>query len=112
MGRYVYIDKDSRKGRFGIGVGIFQVLADRALTRVPNLVSDPVRASHHRKLRLNNTEVEIHRGVVHVKVSVNAKNTVDIKELQKIIVDEINSSFMMVAEQVPVEVKVKVENVI
>ena len=112
MGRYVYIDKDSKKGRFGIGVGVFQVLADEALTRVPDLVSDPIKESHHRKLRLNNAGVEIHRGVVHVKISVNAKSGADIKHLENIIVDEINTSFMMVAEQLPVEVKVKVENII
>lgn len=111
MGRYVYIDKDSKKGRFGIGVGIFQVLADEALTRIPELVSDPVKAGHHRRLRLNNADVAIHRGVVHVKVNVNAKNA-DAKKLEKTIIDEINSSFMTIAEQVPVEVKVKVENVL
>ena len=111
MGRYVYIDKDSKKGRFGIGVGVFQVLADEALTRIPELVSDPVKAGHHRRLRLNSTDVVIHRGVVHVKVNVNAKNA-DAKKLEKTIIDEINSSFMTIAEQVPVEVKVKVENVL
>ena len=112
MGRYIYIDKDSKKGRFGIGVGIFQVLADEALTRVPGLVSDPVKAGHHRRLRLNSTDVAIHHGVVRVKVNVNAKHDIDAKELQKQIVDEINSSFMMVAEQVPFTIKVKVENVL
>ena len=112
MGRYVYIDKDSRKGRFGIGVGIFEVLANEALTRIPGLVVDPVGSSHRHKLRLNNSEVDIHRGVVYVKVKINAKSSVNIEELEKTIVDEINTSFMMVAEQIPVQVKVKVENII
>ena len=112
MGKYVYINKDSSKGRFGIGVGVFQVLADEALTRIPGLVTDPVQSPHRHKLYLNNTDVKIHHGVVYLKVSVNAKNTVNVKELEKNIIDEINSSFMMVAEQVPVEVKVNVESVI
>ena len=112
MGRYVYIDKDSRKGRFGIGVGVFEVLANEALTRVPGLVVEPVSSSHRHKLRLNSSEVEIHHGVVYVKVKINAKSSVNIAELEKTIIDEINSSFMMVAEQIPVEIKVKVENII
>ena len=112
MGRYVYIDKDSKKGRFGIGVGIFQVLADEALKRVPDLVDDPVKAGHSRRLRLNNADVEIHHGVVYVKISVNAKNTIDVNELKNTIIEEINNSFMMIAEQLPVEIKVKVEGVI
>ncbi len=110
MGRYVYIDEDSKKGRFGIGIGIFQLLADEALTRIPDLVSNPVKAGHHRRLRLNSTDVAIHRGVVRVKVNVNAKQNVNVHQLQQRIIDEINSSFMMVAEQVPFKVKVKVEN--
>ena len=112
MGRYVYIDKDSKKGRFGIGVGIFQVLANEALTRVPGLVDDPVKSGHSHRLRLNSADVDIHHGVVYVKISVNAKNTIDTKELKNTIVEEVNNSFMMIAEQLPVEIKVKVENVI
>ena len=111
MGKYVYIDKDSSKGRFGIGVGVFQTLADEALTRVPGLVTDPVQSPHRHKLYLNNAEVRIHHGVVYLKVSVNAKSSVNIKELERNIVNEINSSFMMVAEQVPVEVKINVESI-
>ena len=112
MGRYVYIDKDSKKGRFGIGVGVFQVLADEALKRVPGLVDTPVESSHRHKLRLNSTDVEIHHGVVYVKVKINAKNGVDIKKLESDIIETINTAFMMVAEQIPTEVKVKVENIL
>ena len=112
MGRYVYIDKDSKKGRFGIGVGIFQVLANEALTRVPGLVDNPVQSSRSRKLRLNSADVDIHHGVVYVKISVNAKSSVNVKELKNTIIEEINNSFMMIAEQLPVEIKVKVENII
>ena len=112
MGKYVYIDKDSSKGRFGIGVGVFQVLADEALTRIPGLVTDPVQSPHRHKLYLNNAEVRIHRGVVYLKISVNAKNTIDVAKLKKNIIEEVNSSFMMIAEQIPVEVKVNVESVI
>ena len=112
MGRYVYIDKDSKKGRFGIGVGVFQVLADEALKRVPGLVANPVESSHRHKLRLNSSEVEIHHGVVYVKVKINAKNGVDVKKLESEIIETINTAFMMVAEQIPTEVKVKVENIL
>lgn len=112
MGKYVYIDKDSKKGRFGIGVGVFEVLANEALKKVPGLVTDPVETSHRHKLKLNSSEVEIHHGVVYVKVKINAKNSVDIKKLESDIIEAINSSFMMAAEQIPTEVKVKVENII
>ena len=112
MGRYVYIDKDSSKGRFGIGVGIFTVLANEALTRIPGLATDPVETRHRHKLILNKSDVSIHHGVVYVKVFVNALRSVNIEELRQQLIEEINSSFMMVAEQVPVEVKVNVENII
>lgn len=112
MGRYVYIDKDSKKGRFGIGVGIFEVLASEALTRIPELETEPVGSSHRHKLHLNSSEVNIHHGVVYVKVKINAKSAVNIEQLKAKIKEEIDSSFMMVAEQIPVEVKIKVENII
>ena len=55
MGRYVYIDKDSKKGRFGIGVGVFEFLANDALKRVPGLVTDEVEnvSAYRHKLKLN-----------------------------------------------------------
>ncbi len=112
MGRYVYIDKDSKKGRFGIGVGVFEVLANDALKKVPGLVIDPVESSHRHKLKLNSSEVDIHHGVVYVKVKINAMSSVNVKKLESDIIDAINTAFMMVAEQVPTEVKVKVENII
>lgn len=112
MGRYVYIDKESKKGRFGIGVGVFEVLAQDALKRIPGLVTDPVESSHRHKLKLNSTNIDIHRGVVYVKVKINAKNNVDVKKLESDVIEAINTSFMMAAEQIPTEVKVKVENII
>ena len=112
MGRYVYIDKDSKKGRFGIGVGVFEVLANEALQRVPGLAIDPVQSTHRHKVNLNSSEVFIHHGVVYAKVKINAKSSVDIKKLESDIIEAINTAFMMVAEQIPTEVKVKVENII
>ena len=111
MGRYVYIDKDSKKGRFGIGVEVFNTLAREAICHVPGLVDIPVEGKNHR-LVLNSSLIEIHHGVVYVKLNVNAKKSVDINKLRERLIEEINSSFMMVAEQVPVEVKVSVENII
>ena len=61
---------------------------------------------------LNSSSVEIHRGVVYVKVNVNARKSEDASKLRNRLIEEVNSSFMMVAEQVPVEVKVNVENFI
>ena len=111
MGRYVYIDKDSKKGRFGIGVGVFEVLANEALKKIPGLVTEPVESVHRHKLKLNSSEVYIHRGVVYVKVKINAKESVDTKKLESEVIESINTAFMMVAEQIPTEVKVKVENI-
>ena len=112
MGSYVYIDKDSKKGRFGIGVGVFQQLAEEALTRIPDLVDNPVKSNHSHRLHLNSANVDIHRGVIYLKINVNAKNSVDILELKEKITEEVNNSFMMIAEQLPVEVKIKVENIL
>lgn len=112
MGKYVYIDKDSKKGRFGIGVGVFEVLANDALQRVPGLVTDSDESNHRHKPKLNSSEVSIHHGVVYVKVKITAKNSVDVKKLESDIIEAINTAFMMVAEQIPTEVKVKVENIL
>lgn len=111
MGRYVYIDNDSKKGRFGIGVEVFNTLAREAISHVPGLVDLPVENRNHR-LVLNSSSTEIHHGVVYVKLNVNAKKSFDVNKLRERLVEEINTSFMMVAEQVPVEVKVTVENII
>ncbi len=111
MGRYVYIDNDSKKGRFGIGVGVFKTLANEAINHVSGLVDIPVEGKNHR-LILNSSSIEIRDSVVYVRVNVNAKKSVDINKLRERLIEEVNSSFMMVAEQVPVEVKVKVENII
>ena len=112
MGKYVYIDKDSKKGAFAIGVGVFDLLAKEAITRVPGIVTDPVESRHRHKLQFNNSEVEIHHGVVYVEVKVNAFSTTNLEKLKAQLTEEINTSFMMWAEQVPVEVNIKVENII
>lgn len=108
MGKYVYIDKDSKKGRFGIGIGVFEILTKQALNRIPELNNDQIKANHH--MNLNNSDIDIHRGVVRVRINVIAKKNVDTKYLEQRIVDEVNSSFMINAEQVPVEVKVRIEH--
>ena len=112
MGKYVYIDKDSTKGRFGIGQKVFEHLAQQAISRIPELVHEPVESRHRHRLQLNSSEIDIHLGVVYVKLSVNAKKSADIEELKRKLSEEINTSFMMVAEQVPVQIKIKVENTI
>ena len=53
MGKYVYIDKDSNKGRFGIGVEVFTYLAEQAMSRVPGLIKEPVESKHRHRLQLN-----------------------------------------------------------
>ncbi len=112
MGRYVYIDKNSSKGRFGIGINVFTHLANQALDRVPGLVEEPVesRSGHH--LQVNNSEITIHHSTVYVKVNINVKNDAKLDKIKELITNEISSSFMMVAEQIPLEVKIKVDNII
>lgn len=111
MGRYVYIEKDSNKGRFGIGVDVFTTLVNEALGRVPGLINEPIEKRHHH-LQFNSSEIDIHRGVVYVKVNINAKKDFNVQQLKKQVSEEIHNSFMMVAEQVPVEIKIKIENII
>ncbi|MCR5184965.1 MAG: hypothetical protein K6C32_02665 [Bacilli bacterium] len=108
MGKYIYIDKDSQKGRFGIGVGVFTSLTYEALKRIPDLIHEVENKKKYRT-HLNKVESEIHHGVVEIKVEVFVKKGVNLKTTKERIIEEVNSIFMMMAEQIPVEVKVKFE---
>lgn len=114
MEKYIYIDKNSKKGRFGIASEVFRDLTYDVLSRVPGLIihrEEESRAHHqhhHKHTHINEVIASIHHGVVRLDIDVVAKEGSDLKQAEKQIREEILSLFMMMTEQVPVNVKIKI----
>ena len=114
MGKYIYIDKDSKKGRFGIASEVFRDLTYDVLSRVPGLIihreaeGRAHHQHHHKHTHINEVIASIHHGVVNIDIDVVAKEGSNLVEAEKQIKEEVVSLFMMMTEQVPVSVKVKI----
>lgn len=113
MANYIYLDKYSKKGKLGISYRVFDQLVTSSLLKVKGIAKSEKLIKRNQFIRLNRpVQTYIVRDIVHVWIYIDVVKGRDIQTVVGDIQREVYSSLMMITEQVPVNVQVKVESII
>jgi len=113
MAEYIYIDDMSNRGTLAINYRVFDSLVNEALSRVKGIAKSSKLLKKNQKFRLNRpVRTSIHRGIVHVLVTVDVNKGTDIQKVISEIQEEVNNTLLLTAETVPFDVQVRVETIL
>ena len=113
MAEYIYIDDMSNRGTLAINYRVFDNLVNEALSRVKGIAQSSKLLKKNQKFRLNRpVRTSIHRGIVHVLVTVDVNKGTDIQKVISEIQEEVNNTLLLTAETVPFDVQVRVETIL
>ena len=113
MADYVYLDDYSKKGELGISYRVFDQLVTSALLNVKGITKSQKQIKKNQFIRLNRpVQTYIVRDIVHVWIYIDVVKGKNIQAIVNEIQDEVYNSLMLITEQVPVNVQVKIESII
>ncbi len=113
MAEFIYIDDLSKKGKIGIGYRVFDALVNEALNKVEGITKSSKMLKKDQRFRLNRPVLTfIHRGIVHVLVTVDVSKGNNLQNIIANIQEEVNNTLLTATEMVPFNVQVKVEKII
>lgn len=113
MAEYIYIDDLSKRGKLAISYHVFDSLVNEALTRVKGITKSSKMLKKDQRFRLNRpVQTIIHRGIVHVLVTVDVAKGHSIQRITSNIQEEVNNTLLLATETVPFNVQVKVESIV
>ena len=113
MAEYIYIDDLSKRGKLAISYHVFDALVNEALTRVKGITKSSKMLKKDQRFRLNRPVATfIHRGIVHVLVSVDVAKGNNLQTITSNIQEEVNNTLLLATETVPFNVQVKVEKIV
>ena len=113
MAEYVYLDNYSKKGKLGISYHVFDQLVTSSLMNIKGIAKSQKRLKKNQKVRLNRpVQTYIKRDIVHVWIYIDVVNNTSIQSTVASIQEEVYNSLMLITEQVPVNIQVKVESII
>ena len=113
MANYIYLDKYAKRGKLGISYRVFDQLVTSSLLNVKGIAKSEKLIKRNQFIRLNRpVQTYIVRDIVHVWIYIDVVKGRDIQTVVEDIQKEVYSSLMMITEQVPVNVQVKVESII
>lgn len=113
MADYVYLDNYSKKGKLGIHRHVFDQLVTNSLTKVKGIAKSEKLMKRNQFIILNRpVQTYIVRDIVHVWIYIDVTKGKNIQEVVTQIQDEVYNSLLLITEQVPVNIQVKVESII
>lgn len=113
MADYVYLDNYSKKGKLGISRRVFDQIVTSCLTRVKGIAKSEKHLKRNQFIILNRpVQTYIVRDIVHVWIYIDVVKGKNIQAIVNEIQDEVYNSLMLITEQVPVNVQVKIESII
>ncbi len=113
MARYVYLDDYSKRGKLGISYHVFDQLVTSALQKVEGISKSQRLIKRNQFVRLNRpVQTYIVHDIVHVWIYIDLAKGRDIQKVTSSIQNEVYSSLVLITEQVPVNIQVKVESII
>ena len=113
MAEYVYLDNYSKKGKLGISYHIFDQLVTSSLMNVKGIAKSQKYLKKNQLFSLNRpVQTRISKDIVHVVIFVDVAKGNDIKSTVLRIQEEVYNSMLLITEQVPVNIQVKVESII
>ena len=113
MANYVYLDDYSKRGKLGISYRVFDQLVTSSLMNVKGVSKSEKLLKRNQFIPLNRpVQTYIVKDIVHIFIYIDVKKGSDIKVVTNQIQEEIYNSLMIITEQVPINVQVKVESII
>ena len=113
MADYILINNYSKRGELGISARVIEKVAAEALLKVPGVASSKKSMKKKHKARISSpVRVEIHKGIVHIEMSIDVVKGNDLQVVTSKIQEELNDALTASIEQVPFNVQVKVESII
>ena len=113
MADYILINNYSKRGELGISANVIETVVADALLKVPGIAVSKKSMKKKHKARLSSpVKVDIHKGIVHIEISIDVVKGNDLQTISSRIQEEINNALTASIEQVPFNVQVKVESLI
>ncbi len=113
MARYVYLDSYRKTGKLGISYHVFDQLVTQALIKVKGISKSEKFVKKNQFFRLNRpVQTYIVNDIVHVWIYVDLAKGSNIQNIVTNIQKEVYDSLVMITEQVPVNIQVKVESIV
>lgn len=113
MADYIYLTSYSKKGKLGIHRHVFDQLVTESLRRVKGIAKSEKLMKRNQFIIVNRpVQTYIVRDIVHVWIYIDIAKGKDIQMVVRQIQDEVYNSLMLITEQVPVNVQVKVESIV
>ena len=113
MASYVYLDDYSKRGKIGISYRVFDQLVTACLRNVKGVSKSEKLIKRNQFIPLNRpVQTYILKDIVHIFVYIDVKKGSDIQKITNQIQEEVYNSLMIITEQVPINVQVKVDSII
>jgi uncharacterized alkaline shock family protein YloU len=113
MADYIYLDNYSKKGELGIHRHVFDQLVTSSLRRVKGIAKSEKLMKRTQFIILNRpVQTYIVRGIVHIWIYIDVAKGKNIQSVVSEIQKEVYNSLLLITEQIPVNVQVKVESII
>ncbi len=110
MAEYVIVDNLTKKGKIGISYLAFEKLVNDAIMNVPGITKSSRQLKKDQRFRLNRPiKINIKNGVVNVWVAIEIDAKTNEKEVTTRLEKEIHLALNETTEQVPIDIKIKVE---
>lgn len=113
MANFVYLDNYSKKGKLGIHRRVFDQLVTMSLTKVKGIAKSGKLMKKNQFIIMNRpVQTYIVKDIVHVWIYIDVVKGTNIQMVVNQIQDEVYNSLLLITEQVPVNVQIKVESII
>ena len=113
MADYVYLEKNSTIGKLGIHRHVFDQLVTSSLMKVKGVAKSQKLMKRNQFIILNRpVQTYVVNDIVHIYIYVDVAKGNPIQTVVRQIQDEVYNSLLMITEQVPVNIQVKVESIL
>ena len=113
MASYVYLDDYSKRGKLGISYRVFDQLVTESLMHVKGIAKSQKFLKKNQFIPLNRpVQTYIVRDIVHIWIYIDVTKGTDIQKVVEEIQTSVYNSLMIITEQVPINVQVKVDAII
>ena len=113
MAVYVYLDNYHNNEQLVISYRVFDQLVTSSLLKVKRTAKSQKLLKKNQFVRLNRAiQTRIYRDIVHISIYVDIAKGSNIQKVVGDIQDEVYNSLLLITEQVPVNIQVKVETII
>lgn len=105
MASYVYLQHYTSQGDLGISKEVFVTLGQHVIDYVKEHLNDD-------KLEISNdVEVNIKNNKAYYKFLITSKGKANTKKIETYITDYINSNLLMICDNVPFEISIKITTI-